>query len=140
MADNCLEVCPAIETNPCTSFAARVDAVPGECPNPFNSQSGGALWVSVLGTPTFDVTSIVPGTVYLTRFNYQPVPAGVSPFEGPPGPFTFYEDSATPNYGSMGTCHAVGPDGTLDISFRFDAVDVEQNLDLVGLANAPRST
>jgi hypothetical protein len=127
---NCLELCPAMETNPCTSFATRVDVVPGVCPNPFDSASNGALWVSILGTPTFNVNDINVGSVYMTRYNYQPIGPAVSPFEGPPGPFSFYQDSATPFSGPMGSCHAVGPDGVLDLSMRFDAAEVTANLGL----------
>jgi hypothetical protein len=127
---NCLEVCPAMETNPCTSFATRVDVVPGHCPNPFDSASNGALWISILGTPTFNVNDVNVGSVYLTRYNFNPIGPAVSPFEGPPGPFSFYQDSATPFTGAMGSCHAVGPDGILDLSMRFDAAEVTANLGL----------
>jgi len=44
-----------------------VDIEPGSCPNPLNVKSKGALPSAVLGRAGFDVTTIDPATIRLSR-------------------------------------------------------------------------
>lgn len=127
VAGACFEFLPDVLNSPC-ALPLQVDIVPESCPNPFNAVSRGAVWVSIAGSASFDVNDIDVHTVYLTRADG--VGAGVSPFEGPPGPFTVYEDSVTPFYGASSNCHELGPDGYTDVSMRFHNQRIQEFLQL----------
>lgn len=88
-----------------------VDIKPGSCPNPLNVQSKGVLSVAVLGTEEFDVTTIDPETIMLTR---EGVEVGVSPIRWS------YEDVATPFEGELCDCHDLNADGYIDLTLKFD--------------------
>jgi len=90
------------------ALEVAVDVKPGSCPNPFQVGSKGLLPFAVLGSATFDVASIDPGTVRLV---------GVPPVRWS------YEDVATPSPGKKETCEsctAAGPDGFVDLVLHVD--------------------
>jgi hypothetical protein len=91
-----------------------VDIKPGSCPNPLNLVSKGVLPVAILGTADFDVRTIDPTTVRLK---------GVAPLRWS------LEDVATPYEPFVGKtdihhCNTLGPDGNLDLIFKFDTEEV----------------
>jgi hypothetical protein len=101
-----------------------VDIKPGSCPNPLNLKSKGVLPVAVLGTEEFDVTTIDPLTILLSR---EEVEEGVGPIRSD------YEDVATPFEGELCDCHDLDGDGYLDLTLKFKTQDlvVELKLDEV---------
>lgn len=93
-----------------------VDIKPGGCPTPVNVGSQGVLPVAVLGTATFDVQRIDPASITL---------AGVAPLR-----WTL-EDVATPypldlQECEIHDCHALGGDGFIDLTLKFDTQAVAQ--------------
>ena len=87
-----------------------VDIKPGSCPNPVNVKSKGVIPVAILGTTDFDVTLIDPVSVTLN---------GIAPLR------SSFEDVATPFVPLVGeegaeACHALGPDGYMDLGLKFD--------------------
>lgn len=102
-----------------------VDIKPGSCPNPLNLGSKGVLPVAVLGTEDFNVTTIDPGTILLTR---EGVEGGVAPTRWN------YEDVATPFDGELCDCHELTGDGYRDLSLKFDMQAVVTTLGLSGEA------
>jgi hypothetical protein len=86
------------------------DIKPGSCPNPFNTTSKGVLPVAVLGSEVFDVTTVDPATIRLTR-------------EG-------YEDVATPFEGELCACHDLNGDGYVDLTLKFKTQEVKDLLEL----------
>ncbi len=101
-------------TEPATQTVA-VDIKPGACPNPFNPGSKGVLPVAILGTDKLDVRKIDPQSVTLV---------GLSPLHWS------YEDVGTP--AKANECNALGPDGHLDLTLKFDSEKVAAAL---GTAN-----
>jgi hypothetical protein len=89
-----------------------VDIKPGSCPNPLNVTSKGVQPVAVMGTADFDVTTIDPATIRLTREGFEDV--GVAPLRWA------YEDVATPFEGQLCGCHALNGDGLMDLTLKFD--------------------
>lgn len=102
-----------------------IDIKPGSCPNPLNTKSKGVLPVAVLGTDDFDVTTIDPATIRLTREGNE---VGVSPLRWS------YEDVATPFEGELCECHDLNGDGYLDLTLKFSSQEVTDTLDLEGEA------
>ena len=62
-------------------LTVEVDIKPGSCPNPFNAKNKGSVPVAIVGTETFDVTTIDPPSITLN---------GVHPLRWA------YEDSTQP--------------------------------------------
>ena len=91
-----------------TAVHVFVDIKPGGCPNPFNVGAMGVLPVAILGTASFDVTTVDPASVRL-----QGVPALRSALEDVATPFTGTVKNAT-------DCTAAGPDGFVDLVLHFD--------------------
>jgi len=84
-----------------------VDIRPQSCPNPLNVGAQGILPVAILGTPTFDVTTVDRSSVRLQ---------GVSPLR------SALEDVATPFTGALvsaTSCTTAGPDGFTDLVLSF---------------------
>lgn len=98
------------------------DVKPGSCPNPIETESRGVLPVAVLGTADFDVTTIDPASVSLVNPSLPPNIAAL--------PLRWsYEDVATPYEPYVGKtgirdCNALGPDGYLDLTIKFDTQSV----------------
>ena len=101
-----------------------VDIKPGSCPNPLNKKSKGVLPVAVLGTDDFDVMTIDPSTIQLSR---EDVEEGVAPIRWN------YEDVATPFEGELCDCHDLDGDGILDLTLKFSTQDLVEKLDLCPL-------
>jgi hypothetical protein len=95
-----------------------VDIKPTSCPNPLNTKSNGVLPVAILGTDEFDVYEVNPETVTL---------AGVAPLRWD------YEDVATPvdDDAEFCECTTEGPDGYLDMTFKFSTQDIVAALGMV---------
>ncbi|MFC1910845.1 cellulase family glycosylhydrolase [Chloroflexota bacterium] len=94
----------------------KIDIKPTSCPNPLNIGSNGVVSVAAIGTDEMDVEQINPNTV-----EFGP---GSDPFDGIIPLRWSYEDVATP-YMPNGeepclACTTEGPDGYLDIVFKFD--------------------
>lgn len=102
-------------------ISINVDVKPGSWPNPLNLKSKGVLPVAVCGTEDFDVTTIDPTTIRLT---IEGVEEGVMPLRWS------YEDVATPYTGEPGGGHALGGDGYLDLTLKFDTQDLVNTLGL----------
>jgi hypothetical protein len=98
-----------------------VDIKPGSWPNPFNQKSKGVLPVAICGTEDFDVTTIDPATIQLTR---EGIEEGVSPLRWS------YEDVATPYTGEPCGGHDLNGDGYLDLSLKFENQEVYDTLGL----------
>ena len=97
-----------------------IDVKPGSCPNPLNLKSKGVLPVAVLGTAEFDVTTIDPGTILLTREGCE----GVAAIRWS------YEDVATPFTGELCDCNDLNGDGYIDLTLKFDTQELVSNLEL----------
>jgi hypothetical protein len=96
------------------SITVPVDIKPTSCWNPFNIGGKGVLPVAILGTEDLDVTHIDPASIRL---------AGVAPLRWAE------EDVATPFEPYTGKvdaldCTTEGPDGYLDLTFKFKHQEV----------------
>lgn len=98
-----------------------VDIKPGSCPNPINTKSNGVLPVAILGTDDFDVTTIDPASVRLTREGYN---CSVAPLRWA------YEDVATPFLGELCCCHDLNGDGIMDLTLKFKTQEVKMLITL----------
>ena len=103
----------------------EIDIKPGSCPNPLNVKDKGVLPVAVLGTMDFDVTTIDPGTIRLTR---EPVDCFVQPIRWS------CEDVATPFEGELCDCHDLNGDGYMDLTLKFDTQELVSCLALEEVA------
>jgi hypothetical protein len=91
-----------------------VDIEPTSCPNPFNVGKRGVMPVAVLGTSDFDVSRVDPASVRLE---------GAAPLRWA------FEDVATPFEPYLGKaddydCNEYGPDGYMDLTLMFKALEV----------------
>jgi concanavalin A-like lectin/glucanase superfamily protein len=92
----------------CKVTTVAIDIKPQSCPNPINVGAQGVLPVAILGTATFDVTTVDPSSVKLQ---------GVSPLR------SALEDVATPFTGALvnaTSCTTAGPEGFTDLVLLFD--------------------
>jgi hypothetical protein len=100
-----------------------LDIKPTSCPNPLEVKKEGVIPIAILGTGDLDVTRIDPASarividlenpnldVYPLRWAYEDVAAPFVPFLG-------REDC-------WADCTEAGPDGYLDLTFKFDAQEV----------------
>ena len=102
-----------------------IDIKPGSCPNPFNVGKKGVMPAAILGTEDFDVTQVDPVTVML---------AGVAPLRWS------LEDVATPFEPFLGKenlldCNALGADGYLDLTLKFNGPELAAALGAVSDGN-----
>ena len=96
---------------PLPEIPVPVDVKPTSCRNPFNFGQKGVTPVAILGTSDFDVQMVYPATVTLE---------GVTPLRWSE------KDVATPYVPYLGKtdafdCTDEGPDGYLDLTFKFDS-------------------
>lgn len=115
---------------PTVTQPVYVDIKPGSCPNPFRLPQEvvdvrGKLPVAILGTEDFDVTTIDPMTVRMTR---EGVEAEVAPVR------YAYEDVATPFEGELCDCHDLNGDGYLDLTLKFKRKELANVLNLYDAA------
>ena len=109
------------------AIKVNVDIKPQSCPNPLNLKSKGVLPVAVLGMEEFDVLTIDPATVGLSRegvVDEDGWPIIVSPLRWA------YEDVTTPFPGELCDCHTLGPDGYLDLTLKFSTPELVEKLKL----------
>ena len=118
-----------------------VDIKPGGCPNPLNVGSQGVLPVAILGTSDLDVTTIKPETVTLNgvlilskqedplkmKKKIKILVSKLSPLR------SSLEDVGTPYEPFVGKidpyqCNDLGPDGHLDLVFKFDTQAIAASL------------
>lgn len=105
-----------------------LDLHPRSCPNPFNRKSNGKFPAAINGTATFDVTTIIPGSLQLWGFDCVGGPIAPIPS------MTGYEDVSAPYTGPAGCgCTTAGPDGFLDLIFKFDQPAMNAALNLAQL-------
>jgi len=102
-------------------ISVYVDIKPGSFPNPLNLKSQGLIPVAICGTADFDVTTIDPQTIRLTR---EGVEDGVAPIRWS------YEDVATPYTGEPCGGHELGGDGYLDLTLKFKTQELVATLGL----------
>ena len=98
-----------------------VDIKPGSCPNPLGLKSKGVQPVAILGTEEFDVATIDPATIILSK---EGVEGGVSPLRWS------YEDVATPFEGELCACHDLNGDGYMDLTLKFNSQELFEMLEL----------
>jgi hypothetical protein len=99
---------------PTFEIPVPVDIKPTSCRNPLNVKEKGVLPVAILGTEDFDVSQVDPATVTLM---------GVTPLRWA------MEDVATPYEPYLGKqdaydCTTDGPDGFMDLTFKFKTQEV----------------
>lgn len=90
------------------AIQVAIDIKPQGCPNPFNIGAQGVLPVAILGSASFDVTTVDPSSIKL---------------QGVPALRSAIADVATPFNGPLVTatsCTTAGPDGFLDLVMQFD--------------------
>jgi hypothetical protein len=107
-----------------------VDIKPSSCPNPFKLPQDivevqGKLPVAILGTEDFDVTTVDPATVKISR---EGIDGGVSPLRWA------YEDVATPFEGELCDCHDLNGDGHMDLTLKFKRKKLAKVLNLYDAA------
>lgn len=122
--NNCLETTVEVK-EVLDVIPVFVDIKPGSCPNPLNLKSKGVLPVAVLGTEDFDVATIDPSTIRLTR---ESVECYVEPLRWS------YEDVATPFDGELCDCHDLNGDGYMDLTLKFDTQELVNCLALEEVA------
>ena len=99
-----------ISVDPTLLIEVVVDIKPHSCPNPINVKSKGVLPVAILGSDTFDVSTIVATSVRL---------AGVEPIRDNTG------DVAGPIVEpNECDCTTAGPDGFPDLTLKFKMQDI----------------
>jgi hypothetical protein len=108
-------------TPPPPEIEVPVDVKPTSCRNPFNVGKKGVMPVAILGTADFDVTQVDPATVALEgvaplRWSLGDVATPFEPFTGKEDPFD---------------CTTEGPDGFVDLTFKFDAQEMTAALGAV---------
>lgn len=100
-----------------------VDIRPGLCPNDLRVESPLTVPVAILGTMSFEVANIDPGTVRLSR-------AGVAGQVEPVG--WAYKDVGIPLVGGRCACHELRGDGLDDLELYFRIADLTATLGLGG--------
>jgi hypothetical protein len=96
------------------SLQVSFDIRPQSCPNPINTGIKGVLPVAILGTDEFDVTQIDPETVRLN--NVAPLRWSLRDKSTPFLPFVGKEN--------CGDCNELESDGYLDLTLKFDPLEV----------------
>lgn len=93
------------------SYAVDLDIKPQSCPNPLNIDSRGVLTVAILGTESFDVTTIDLDTITLE--GVYPLRSGL-------------EDASRPVVNKVNICDCTeeGPDGFLDLMLKFNTQEL----------------
>jgi DNA-binding beta-propeller fold protein YncE len=97
------------ETDVCPVIPVPFDIKPMSCRNPLRIKRSGVVPTAVLGAEDFDVTQVDPATLRLEgvaplRWSFEDVETPYVPYLGKTDPYD---------------CHAVGPDGYLDMTVKF---------------------
>lgn len=128
----CGDMASCTQTITVLKVVVAIDIKPGACPNPFNPASNGVLSASLLGRNGFDVTTIVPTSVRISRADCVGSTAPIS--NGPPGPGWFIRDSSRPFAAAPCTCPSRERDGIMDLSVKFHSDEITAACQLAGLA------
>lgn len=122
------EICD--EANDACVMMAPMDIKPGSCQNPLNVRSKGVLSVAILGTDTFDVTTIDPEKILIAREG----------FDGIPAVRHTYEDMGMPLTGELCACDDsneddldeddLNQDGYMDLILKFRVPALVEGLGL----------
>lgn len=103
-----------------------LDLHPRSCPNPLKRNQSGKYPAAILGTAGFDVTTIVPSSLRLYVLHCQ---GGGS--VAPISTMFNYEDVSAPYTGGAECgCTTDGPDGFLDLTFKFERRELVNALGL----------
>lgn len=125
ITDSCGNSATCLQTIHVLKTLIELDLHPRSCPNPFNRKSNGKFPAAINGTATFDVTTIIPGSLQLWGFDCVGGPIAPIPS------MTGYEDVSAPYTGSDACgCTTQGPDGFLDLIFKFDQPTMNAALNL----------
>lgn len=115
------------ETDVCVfnGLMVPMDIKPGSCQSPLNVRSRGVLPVAILGSEEFDVTTIDPATILLTREGFE----GVSAIR------YSYEDVGSPSAGELCVCDDLAEedpidDGNMDLTLKFRVPELVEGLGL----------
>jgi hypothetical protein len=107
--------------DPVSGITVSVDIKPGSCPNPLNVKSRGVLPVAILGTMSFDIMTVDPASIRLSR---EGISGDVAPIRWS------YEDAGTPFTGELCDCHELKGDGYMDLTLKFKTQELVEMLDL----------
>ena len=116
------DICVAVDPT------VSVDIKPGACPNPLNVRSRGVLPVAILGTADFDVETIDPENILITREGFEDVV--------PVAPIRYsYDDVGTPSEGDLCDCDDLDEDdlngdGITDLILKFRVPELVDGLGL----------
>jgi len=103
---------------PVREIDVAVDVKPTSCRNPLNVKEKGVIPVAILGTDALDVSQIDPATVKLG--NVAPLRWAMEDVATPFEPYTGKVDAFD--------CTIEGPDGFMDLTFKFKAQEVIADL------------
>lgn len=102
---------------------AKLDVLPGECPNVYVRNACDKLPVAILGTPGFDVTQINWSSVRMWGVLCEGGPVQGENFQ--------FADVGTPFSGGMACdCADLNGDGTLDLLVKFKRNRINERFDL----------
>lgn len=103
-----------------------LDLHPRSCPNPLKRNQAGKYPAAILGTPSFDVATIIPGSLRLYVLHCQGG-GSVAPIPS----MTTYDDVSAPYTGGAECgCTTDGPDGYMDLIFKFERRELVNALGL----------
>jgi len=97
-----------------------IDVRPTSCPNPFKTGSRGVVPVAILGTATFDASTVDPSSVRLE--GVEPLRWSLEDVAAP------HEDGFSDPPAAM-DCTTDGPDGIADLTLKFDSKELAAALD-----------
>lgn len=121
------EVCQDGECVPFSDeLVLQLDIKPRKCPNDIRRRGNATVWVGLLGTDDFDISSVDHSALELRRADGlgDPVaPTHVS-----------FKDVGTPFQGELGDCHRLGKDGITDVRLKFKTRQLVGALELADLA------
>lgn len=114
-----------------TPTVVNLDIKPGSCANPVNPRSKGMVPVALIGSLDFDVNTVDPD--FLTLSRTDGVGGSVNPISGQRVPRMIIEDFVTPLGDEPCTCHELGGDGIDDLSLKFSTSEMSRALELDAL-------
>jgi hypothetical protein len=115
-------------TNREVEIPVSIDIKPGSCPNPLNTKSQGVLPIAITGKKDFDVKSIDPESIRLSR---EGIDGAVAPIRWS------YEDVSAPFEGDLCDCYELKADGIIDLSLKFKT---QQLVDILKLKEVAGKT
>lgn len=121
------EVC---QGGKCVPFSDELvlllDIKPRKCPNDIRRRGNATVWVGLLGTDDFDMSSVDHSALELRRAD------GLGDLVTPT--HVSFKDVGTPFQGELGDCHRLGKDGITDIRLKFQTRQLVGALELADLA------